>query len=198
MTPESLLARLAQTGIEEVPVEFGGPGHRCSVWLTDGTHLPCILMERVGPYADRLREIVDQELRGEGSYALTANPVREALKTQFAGSNHVTLHDVARIEPSPFAIPMRLLRQVSGETATDLWLFSLETADARRFTFRGSHLAQMLFFDLPEGVHFGDFTKVHNLRRGRSSGPTFEARPFFRCLVDDEPLEADLSLLGLE
>lgn len=198
MTPEMLLKALTQAGIEEVPSEFGGRGHRCAAWLRDGTYLPCVFMRRIGPYADRLCEIVDEEFRGQGAYRLTANPVREALKVQFAGSNHVTLHDIDRIEPSPFALPMKLLTQVSGETAMSLWLFLLEADDGRRFSFTGSHLAELLFFDLPEGLHFTNFVKVLPPPRGRSSKPPLHARPYFTCLVDDEPFETDLSLLGLE
>lgn len=198
MSADNLIQELVRAGIEEVPADFGGPGYRCSAWLRDGTHLPCVFVQRIGPNADRLQEIVEEERRGEGAYELTANPLREALKVQLCRRNLVASHDIKRIEPSPFAIPLSLLTQVSGETAMSLWLFELESNDGQCFTFMGSHLASMLFFDLPPGLQFSDFKKVHNVARRAPKEPTFRERPFFECFVDDEPFETDLSSLGLE
>jgi hypothetical protein len=199
VSADGLIESLVQAGIEEVPADFGGPGYRCAAWLRDGAYLPCVFVKRIGPHADRLRAMMDEEYRGEGSYKLTADPVREALKGQLAGRNLVTAYAIDRVEPSPFAIPMSFLDQIPGETAMSLFLFALESKEGRRFTFMGSHLPSMLFFDLPPDMQFSDFTRVHSIGRGRPpAGPTYRERPFFECFVDDEPFEADLSRLGLE
>ena len=200
LNPATLIDQLAAAGIEPLPDPVAGDAYRCAATLVDGTYLPCIAVRRVGRYADRLREMFDAEARGAGSYRLTADPIREALKSQLAGPNRVSAYSIDRIEPSPFAIPRGLLEQISGETAMSLWLFSLETHDARRFLFSASNYGELLFFDLPEGVKFSDFTKVHSLSRGKRApkGAQYEARPYFECFVDDEPFQADLSKLSLE
>jgi len=202
VTPEGLLNALANLGIEEVPPEFGGPGFRCAARLNDGTHLPCVLVQPIGPYADRRREMIEAEFRGEGSYALFPDPLRESIKSELNWSNRVASHHIARIEPSRFAIPISLLKQVRGETAMSFWLFALETAEARRFSFTGGHLAEMLFFDLPDDLQFSDFVSVRNVDRNKrlpKCEGNFVARMFFDCFVDDEPpAQADLKRIGLE
>jgi hypothetical protein len=202
LTPEGLLNALKDLGIEEVPQEFGGPGFRCAAWLKDGTYLPCVFVQRIGPYADRRREMIEAEFRGVGSHKLFPDPVRESIKGELIWSNRVACHHIDRIEPSRFAIPMSLLEQVRGETAMALWLFALETADERRFGFTGGHLAQMMFFDLPNDVQFSDFVNVCNVDRNKrlpKCEGSFSARIFFDCIANDEPpAQADLSRLGLE
>lgn len=198
-----LIPKLIQAGIEEVPEEFGGPGYRCAVWLKDGTYLPCVFVQKIGPIADRLRDLVNDEFQRNGQYdARTCDPVREFLKSRLSTGIQIPAYEIERVEPSRFAIPISLLAQVTGETAMSLWVFFLETADRRRFEFSGAHLCSMLFFGLPDGVEFTDFNAVRNFKRGQrlpKCEASFRERAFFDCYVDDEPpYSADLSALGLE
>ncbi|MEQ1489742.1 MAG: hypothetical protein ABL932_04255 [Terricaulis sp.] len=198
-----LIPKLIEAGIEEVPEEFGGPGYRCSVWLKDGTYLPCVFVQKVGRPADRLRKSVGDELSGEGQYdPLTCDPVRQSLKWYLCYPNQIASHLIERIEPSPFAIPISLLAQVTGEVASYVWLFALETASGRRFKFSGQDPSSMIFFELPDEVSFSDFVNVIN-PNARKSLPRCEAtlheRVFFNCYEDDEPpYSADLAALGIE
>ncbi|MBI3437934.1 MAG: hypothetical protein HY054_04670 [Proteobacteria bacterium] len=201
MTPDDIFAALAQSGIEETPPEFGFQGYRCSAWLKDGTYLPSVLMQRIGAYADRRREMIDEEIHGKGAHQFFSDPLREHVKSDLTWANRVALFHIERIEPCRFAIPMSLLRQVRGETAMSLWLFILETVDGRRFGFQGSTLPTLMFLDLPEDIEFGAFVKVRNVGKGKL--PRVERwcreRLFFECFIDDEPpSKADLSSLGLE
>jgi hypothetical protein len=197
-----LIQELIQAGIEEVPAEFGGPGYRCAAWLKDGTYLPCVFVQRIGPSADRLRKVIDEELRGQGSYKLFPDPVREQLKWQLCHPNQIAAYQIDRVEPSPFAIPISLLEQVRGEVASYLWLFALETVSGRRFQFAGQDPSTMIFFELPADIQFSDFVRVINpnaRRRLPKCEATIHQRLFFQCFVDDEPgFEADMSSLGIE
>lgn len=198
-----LIPTLIQSGIEEVPEAFGGPGYRCAAWLKDGTFLPCVFVQKIGPSADQLCKVIDEELRGEGGYdPLTCDPVREHLKWQLCYPNQIAAHLIERVEPSPFAIPMLLLEQITGEVASYVWLFALETASGHRFRFSGQAPSSMIFFELPDEVSFSDFVKVIN-PNARKSLPrckaTLHERVFFNCYVDDEPpYSADLAVLGIE
>lgn len=202
MTPERLLQALKDLDIEEVPERLGGPGFRCAAWLTDGTYLPCVFVRPIGRDADRQLEQLKAEFQGDGSYALFPNPVRELIKTELSWINRVACYHVERVEPCRFAIPLSLLMQVEGETAMSLWLFAMETADKRRFSFTGGHLASMIFFDLPDDVEFSDFVKVRNVDRNKrlpKCEGNLRERLFFECYADDEPpSQPDLSSLGLE
>ncbi|MEZ5957810.1 MAG: hypothetical protein R3C27_11445 [Hyphomonadaceae bacterium] len=184
-----------------MPREFGGPGFRCAAWLRDGTYLPCVFVQPIGPYADRKRELIEAETRGEGSHALYPDPLREFIKRD-SSSNRVADYNIERIEPSRFAIPISLLAEVHGETAMSLWLFALETASGRRLSFMGGHLAYMMFFDLPDDLEFSDFVNVRNVdsnKRLPKCEANFRARMFFDCFTDNEPpAQADLSRIGLE
>ena len=146
--------------------------------------------------------MIEAEFRGKGSYALFPNPFREFVKRDLCSSNRIADYDIERIEPSRFAIPISLLTEVHGETAMSLFLFALETASGRRFSFMGGHLAQMMFFDLPSDVEFSDFVKVKNVdgkKRLPKCEGQFNARMFFDCFTDNEPpAQADLSRIGLE
>lgn len=202
MTPENLLQALKDLDIEEVPEDFGGPGFRCAAWLTDGTYLPCVFVQRIGRYADRSFEMAEAEFRGDGAYALFPNPVREAIKSDLTWSNRVACYYIERVEPCRFATPLSLLSQVRGETAMSLWLFALETANGRRFSFAGGHLASLLFLDLPGDVEFSDFVTVRNVDRNKrlpKCEAAFRERMSFNCFADDEPpAQADLSWLERE
>ncbi len=198
-----LIPTLIQAGIEEVPEAFGGPGSRCAAWLKDGTYLPCVFVHRIGRPADQLRHSIGNELSGEGQYApRTCDPVRELLKWHLCYPNQIAAHLIERVEPSPFAIPISLLEQVTGEVASYVWMFALETASGRRFKFSGQAPSSMIFFELPDNISFGDFVTVIN-PNARGSLPrcetTLRERVFFNCYVDDEPpYQADLAAMGLE
>lgn len=198
-----IIQTLIDAGIEEVPAEFGGPGYRCSAWLKDGTYLPCVFVQKIGRTADLHRKSIDDELRGEGGYdPLTCDPVREWLKWQLCYPNQIAAHLIERVGPSPFAIPISLLHQVTGEVAPYVWLFALETADGERFRFSGGDRWSMIFFELPENISFGDFVTVIN-PNARGTLPrckaTLQERMHFSCYIDDEPPYcADLAALGLE
>jgi hypothetical protein len=198
-----LIPTLIQAGIEEMPEEFGGPGYRCAAWLRDGTYLPCVFVQRIVRSADQLRKSIGDELRGEGQYdPRTCDPVRQLLKWHLCCPTQIAAHLVERVEPSPFAIPISLLKQVTGEVASYVWLFALETAGGRRFEFSGQDPSSMIFFELPENVSFSDFVTVIN-PNARGSLPrcetTLRERVFFNCYVDDEaPYQADLAAMGLE
>lgn len=146
--------------------------------------------------------MIEAEFRGEGSFRLYPDPVRESIKGELSLSNRVACYHVDRIEPSRFATPISLLEQVQGETAMSLWLFALETEDGRRFSFTGGHLSQLMFLDLPNDVQFSDVISVRNVDRNKrlpKCDGDFQARMYFECFADDEPpAEADLSLIGLE
>lgn len=202
MTPHALLQALKDLNIEEVPSEFGGPGFRCGAWLSDGTYLPCVFVQPIGSYADRRVEMIAAEFRGDGAHKSFPNPPRESIKSELIWSCRIACHYIERVEPCRFAIPLSLLRQVRGETAMSLWLFALETANGRRFSFTGGHLASMIFFDLPTDVEFSDFVTVRSVDRNKRL-PKCEAnlreRIFFDCFADDEPpAQPDLSWLEAE
>jgi len=202
LTPQALLQALKELNIEEVPVEFGGPGFRCAAWLTDGTYLPCVFVQPIGWYADRRVELIKQEFQGDGGYRFYPNPLRERIKGDLTWSCSIAAYYIERVEPCRFAIPLSLLSQVRGETAMSLWLFALETAERRRVGFSGGHLASMIFFDLPEDVEFSDFVTVRNVDRNKrlpKCEANFRERMFFNCFADDEPpSQADLSWLEAE
>lgn len=159
-------------------------------------------VQRISHYADRRLEMAEAEFRGDGAHALFPSPVREAIKSELTWSNRVACYHIERVELCRFATPLSLVSQIRGETAMSLWLFALETANGRRFSFASGHLASLLFLDLPGDVEFSDFVTVRNVNRNKrlpKCEGDFRERMFFDCFVDDEPpAQADLKRIGLE
>jgi hypothetical protein len=108
---------------------------------------------------------------------------------------------IARVEPSRFAIPLSLLKQVLGETTMGWTGFVLEMRDGKLLPFGTTFLAE--FFSIPEAYSFEDAVVVHNhayvsasgelrsLSQGMSGLPADydpssvnRERPYFVCHFD--------------
>jgi len=123
------------------------------------------------------------------------------VKVFVAQGNRVNAYDIARVEESPFAMPLSLLPQIRGETSMAWTGFVLEMNDGVTFSFGTSFL--MEFFNLPANYSFDGVSKVHNhsyvgatgtlksLRPGSGAPPedydarsVLRERPYFVCHVD--------------
>lgn len=194
------IAEYLKSGVEEFPDSNFGPGYRCSAYLTDGTFLPCVMLRSSVSTIQLALRRFEEEKKGRGVFGNKGGYER-IVKTFVAGGNRVNSYDISRVEPSRYAIPRALLRQIHGETTMSWTGFVFEMNDGRMFSFGTTFSAE--FFSLPELYGFADIKTVHNhsyvsktgelksLREGYTETPNdydyssvFREKPYFICYTD--------------
>jgi len=181
--------------VEPLQHEIYGPRYRCSLTLKDGTHLPCAVVQSKRKQVDLAIRRIREEARVRG-----VDLPGETVAAFSAAGNHVNAYDVQSGGTSRFAIPLRLLRQIHGETRMGWtgWVFRMK--DGREFSYGSAF--HMEFFELPDGYDFSDVDEVVNhayldqkgnlvslergagLGSGYQPGRVYRERVFFTCFVD--------------
>jgi hypothetical protein len=197
-----VISQFLKSGVEPFPDSIYGVGFRCSVYLTDGTYLPCVMLRSATPLVDLAVRRFEEEKRGRGIFRSDKTEGYKTIVSQFVASgNHVNHYDIAKVEPSRYAIPLSLLRQIEGETTMSWTGFALEMNDGKCFAFGTTFLTE--FFNLPDGYAFADVARVHNhsyvsqagdlrpINQGMSPQPpdydasqVYRERPYFVCHHD--------------
>lgn len=172
--------------VEPLQDAIYGPRYRCALTLTDGTKLPCVVLQSKAKLVELAKRRIKEEMGGKGKL-ISPDPYGDIVATFVTGGNTINDFDVADAAPSPFAPPLSLLEQIHGETvmAWTGWVF--EMSDGRLFPY-GSGFT-MEFFHLPYGYRFEDVVKVHN---HSFLSPTGELRSIeqFGSLPDDYDQES--------
>lgn len=192
-----------KTAREPIASSTYGDSYRCSVYLVDGTYLPCVMLQKSEPIARLALKRFEQEKKGKGIFGSSkASDAYEKIVKHFVTSgNRLNNYDIARVETSKYAIPLSLLSKIEGETTMGWTGFVLEMRDGKSLSFGTSF--GMEFFNIPENYNFDDVVAVHNhsfvsstgeikpLKEGMSSQPTEydradvnRERPFFVCYYD--------------
>jgi hypothetical protein len=195
------LQEFLKSGIEAFPDPHYGDGFRCSVYLKDGVFLPCVVLRQTMPNVQLAMRRFEQERKGKGIFGSGQNGYEQIVKSFVTSGNRINNFDIASVEPSRFAMPLSLLRQVRGETWMSCTGFVLEMQDGSLHPFGTSFDTK--FFALPEQYGFGDVVRVHNhayvspdgelkaLIPGLGNIPEdydpatlYRARPYFICYYD--------------
>lgn len=189
-----------KSGEEPVPDTHYGDGYRCSVYLKDGLYLPCVVIRKNRKYIDLACRRLQDEQSGKSIFKDKRNGFRETVKTFVTSGNTINAYDIKSVEPSAYAFPSSLLKQIEGETVMSYTCFVLEMRDGKMFSFGSSFL--FAFFDLPSGYAFSDVTQVHNHSFVSPDGSivtvkdvedfqneyqpvsVYRERPYFECYVE--------------
>ncbi|ROH86524.1 hypothetical protein ED208_15950 [Stagnimonas aquatica] len=197
-----LILDFLKSGIEPFPDPTYGEGYRCSAYLKDGTFLPCVMLRKASPVVELAIRRFDQERKGKGIFGSRKSDGYESIVKNFVASgNRVNHYDIERVEPSRFAIPLSLLKQVEGETTMAWTGFVFEMHDGKLFSYGTSFGVE--FFGLPNGYGFENVVSVHNhsyvspngalcsLAQGMGAQPNdynrslvIRERPYFVCHYD--------------
>lgn len=177
-----------------------GPGYRASVYLTDGTFLPCVLFRNSEPIVELAVRRFKEEQSGRSIFAKSAGLGYEyVVKTFVAQGNCINHYEIAEITKSRFAFPLEVLGQVKGETTMGWTAFVASFRDGRRLGFGTRWSTE--FFDLPQGYETEEIVEIINnsylLGTGevvhhRSLDPKMtiakldinREKPFFECYLD--------------
>jgi hypothetical protein len=185
--------------VEPIYDSIFGPRYRCSLTLTDGSFLPCAVIQSKQRLVDLAKRRIKEEMQGQGHIG-GHDPYGQIVSNFVAQGNRVNDYDVLSSAESRYAIPLPLLSLIEGETvmAWTCWLFRMR--DGRLFSYGSSF--SMEFFQLPDGYEFSDVEEVINhsyidpngvlksietrpyLPDDYNPGPMLRERVFFTCAVD--------------
>ena len=157
-----------------------GPRYRVSASLTDGTLLPCVVIEGVEPTVDLAIRRFDETRDAEDRYM----GYRGIVKVFVAQGNTVNDYDIASLSPSANAIPLARMREIGGETSMSWTEFYAEMKDGQEYRFGTTYLTE--FFAMPDGYTASDIVRIIPAVRGEAPRQEriYRERPFFTCYVE--------------
>lgn len=179
MQPKEIIA-FVKANIEPLPAQGPcGERYRVSATLTDGTFLPCVVVEGLASRVDfaikRFRDSAGSDDRFMG--------YRHIVELFVARNNSVNDYDIKTLGESQFAIPLARLSEIGGETSMSWTAFHATMTDGAEFDFGTTFLTE--FFDMPSGYSAKDIVKIVPAKRGIPSRyKFFRERPFFTCYVE--------------
>lgn len=165
-----------------------GNRYRVSVYLTDGTYLPCVIFQSK-------KTQIDLAIKRFSDLNKLPEQYRNVVASFAAGGARLASYDIKNVEVSPFAWPLSVLKNIHGETTMAWTAFVVEMNDGKLFSYGTSF--RMEFFDLPTSYNFTDIKEIHSgmvyLENEGMQTFTMERsarthylhdKPYFTCYLD--------------
>jgi hypothetical protein len=181
------LLKFLKSSIEPIEDTIYGNRYRSAVRLLDGTYLPCVVFQSRKSRVELALHRFDQLRAVPSQYKMV-------VESLVAGGSIVDDYQISAVEPSPYAWPLAILKQIHGETAMSWTAFVVEMTDGTMYSYGTSFCFE--FFDLPAGYSHFDIAKVHSgmvysRERGLQSFSTdlqkeiqpYREKPFFTCYL---------------
>ena len=161
MTTEEII-KFLKSEIEPIEDENIGLGYRASVYLKDGTYLPAVIFRNPNLIVDQAIKRFKEEKSGKGfiDWGKEKDAYREIVKLFVTKGNKINDYDIEKVEESPFAFPIEILKTIRGETTMAWTGFVARMKDGKVFGFGTSFL--MEFFQLPNGYDASDIEEIIN------------------------------------
>jgi hypothetical protein len=197
------IIKFLKENIEPLEDNAYGLGYRASVYLTDGTFLPCVIFRNPKEVVNLAMKRFKEEQSGKGVFNRSSGlGYYEIVKTFVTRGNCINDYDIERVDKSKFAFPLTILRQIRGETTMGWTGFAAKMKDGKYFGYGTTFHFE--FFQIPDGYSVEDIEEIINhsyvlengkLRSHRESNQTltdewknaviYRERPFFECYVDN-------------
>ncbi|MBP6424747.1 MAG: hypothetical protein KA278_03395 [Flavobacterium sp.] len=202
MTTEEIV-KFLKSEIEPLEDQNIGLGYRASVYLKDGTYLPAVIFRNPKLKIDQAIKRFEQEKSGNGiiNWGKDKDAFREVVKLFVTRGNKINDYDIEKVEKSPFAFPIEILKTIKGETTMAWTGFVVKMNDGKIFGFGTSYL--MEFFQIPNGYKATDIQEIINHSYISKTGdlkshkvPFFQRpddydekvihreRPYFECYIE--------------
>jgi hypothetical protein len=179
-----------------------GAGYCASVYLYDGTYIPCVVFRNSNEIVNLAIRRFKEEQKGERTFSRSSGVgYFQIVKNFVATGNCLNYYDIDRVEKSRYAFPPAIQRQIEGETTMGWTGFVARMKDGKYIGFGTRFLRE--FFQMPEGYNVDDIVEIINhsyvlksgeLRSYRAAHSEFPAdydpalvyreRPFFDCFLD--------------
>ncbi len=157
-----------------------GLRYRVSATISDGTVLPCVVIESVSSQVDLAIKRFNETRMSDDIYM----GYRSIVTSFVTRRNTVNLDDLKEIGISPYAIPPSRMQEIKGETSMGWTAFSAVMRDGKEFQFGTGFYTE--FFDMPPGYTAADIVKIIPTVRGEKprQDTIYRERLFFTCYVD--------------
>lgn len=188
------------------PLDDGEYGfkYRVSVYLNDGTFLPCVVFRNPNPVVNLAIRRLDEEHPGRGFFKIPSKKVGyyDIVKSFVTSGNCISYYDIDRIETCRYAFPITVLSQIRGETTMGWTGFVAQMSDGKYLSFGTSF--DFMFFQMPDNYSTNDIEKIINhsyalntgeLRKFQVPFPEFppdykdatiyKSRSYFECYIDN-------------
>jgi hypothetical protein len=192
-----------KNNIEPLEDNNYGLGYRSSVYLTDGTFLPCVIFRNPEIVVNLAIKRFKEEQKGKGIFNRSSGlGYYDIVKNFVTNGNCINYYDIDRVEKSKFAFPLKIQKQIEGETTMGWTCFAAKMKDGKHFGFGTTFLYQ--FFQMPNDYSVDDIEEIINhsyvlrsgeLRSHREGFVTrpdeykdaivYRERPFFECYIDN-------------
>lgn len=188
------IIKFLKENIEPLDDASYGLGYRASVYLRDGTYLPCVIFRNPSKIVNLALKRFKEESSGMGYYNI--------VKSFVTNGNCLNEYDIAKVEKSPYAFPIPILRQIEGETTMSWTCFVGKMKDGVDIGFGTTFYTE--FFDIPDGYSADDIVEIVNHSYIHKSGQMYtycerpfmssndyekiivcRERPFFECYIDN-------------
>ena len=200
---EEEIIKFLRKNVEPLKEKFFGEGYRASVYLADGTFLPCVIFRNSKEIIELAKRRFDEERKGHGPMRLfPGGGYNEIIKTFVAHGNRINIYDISKVELSRYAFPISVIEQIHGETTMAWTAFVAKMKDGKYIGFGTSSIVE--FFQMPKEYSVNDIEKIINhsfvlpngelrsLKQGFCEVPkdyenavTYRERPFFECFIDN-------------
>ena len=186
--------------IEPLTDTIYGDVYRVSVTLTDGLQLPCVLFRNSTTLVDLAIRRFKEEKSNKSIFRKSSGLGYEGIVKSFVASgNCINHYDIAKVDKSNFAIPLQILKQISGETKMGWTGFVAKMKDGKQFAFGTSFLFE--FFNFPDGYLPTDIVEIishsyldkegilksyHDPKvyQEFDQSLVYRERPYFECYID--------------
>lgn len=197
------ITKFLKENIEPLEDNTYGLEYRASVYLTDGTFLPCVIFRNSKAAVNLAIRRFKEERSGKSIFSRSSGPgYYNIVKTFVTSGNCINDYDIDRVEKSRFAFPSTIQRLIRGETTMGWTGFAAKMKNGKYFGFGTTF--SWKFFQMPDGYSVDDIEEIINhsyvIKTGELRShkvPFFEhpddykdavihrERPFFECYLDN-------------
>lgn len=157
-----------------------GERYRVSAMMTDGTSLPCVVIESAP-------RIIDLALKRFEETRTSLDPYsgyRAIVNSFVTSGNRVNDYDLKQLAISPYAMPPSRIQEIKGGTSMGWTGFCVRMKDGMEFRFGTTFLVE--FFDMPPGYSAADILRVFPEVHGEEEKQkrVYREKPFFTCYLN--------------
>jgi len=144
------IVKFLKSNIEPLDDNAYGPGYRASVYLIDGTFLPCVIFRNPNVTINLAIRRFKEEQSKTGFFKRSSRTsYYNIVKNFVVYGNCINDYDIERVEESRYAFPLKIQQQIRGETTMGWTGFAAKMKDGKCFGFGTSFRWE--FFQIPKG-----------------------------------------------
>src|ERR1022692_3278090 len=155
------IVKFLKDSVEPLDDNAYGSGYRASVYITDGTFLPCVIFRNPRTVANLAIRRFKEEQTGKGVCSRSSGLCYfDIVKNFITKGNCINDYDIDRVEKSKFAFPLKVQRQIRGETTMGWTSIAAKMKDGKHFGF-GTRFSWE-FFQMPDNYSVDDIEEIIN------------------------------------